>query len=361
VIAPIQKLLGKTRHVYLSPDGALSLVPFGALIDSDEHYVAETMSITYLMSGRDVVRMGNRTSQQPPAVFAAPNYGISSPNASRHFAPLQAGSGEGLDVWDKLPNAKFYDGDRATEQRLKALHGPSVLHISTHRFFDKNLAALHEPSHDASFDMRPSPPVENALLRSGIAFAGANHGGTEGEDGLLTALEASQLDLWGTKLVVLSACETGMGQAENGDGVYGLRRAFAMAGAEAVVMSLWQVDANATTDMMKSYYQGLSGGGGRAEALRQVQLAMLSRRDTAHPHYWASFIVSGDDRSIEGRPVEPTFGRITRGGCGGACAIGTHETTGDAVWHGVLLSGALIGLRRRATGSSEARTRIRRS
>lgn len=347
VMAPIQKLLGETRHVYLSPDGALNLVPFGAMMAEDGHYLAETHAITYLPSGRDLVRIGNSApSRQGATIFAAPGYelGDKAKERSRHpFAALRHSAEEAQSITTSLPGATTLMGAAATEDAIKGLHAPKILHISTHGFFAQDDPALHAMPGD-----KPRL-IENALLHSGLGFAGANRGGTDGEDGLLTALEASQLDLWGTKLVVLSACETGMGQAENGDGVYGLRRAFTMAGAETVVMSLWQVEANATTDLMKAYYQGLAARGGRAEALRQAQLAMLSSADRSHPHYWASFIVSGDDRSMEGKPVNPSFAQVNPGprGCG-ACEIGGSTTCDDGRWGFLtLVIGAAIAAGRR--------------
>jgi CHAT domain-containing protein len=139
----------------------------------------------------------------------------------------------------------------------------------------------------------------NPLLRSGLAFAGANtRSGGNGEDGILLALEASGLDLHGTRLVVLSACETGVGEVRAGDGVYGLRRALVLAGAESQVMSLWQVSDAATRDLMVAYYKGLKSGGGRGDALRAVQLEMLRGTTRSHPFYWASFIQSGDWRPL---------------------------------------------------------------
>ena len=163
---------------------------------------------------------------------------------------------------------------------------------------------------------------ENPLLRSGLALAGVNqHQSGAGEDGVLTALEAAGLDLWGTKLVVLSACETGLGEVKNGEGVYGLRRALVLAGSESQVMSLWQVSDAATRDLMAAYYQRLQAGEGRTEALRKVQLVMIKSgaqsatlgqargtekgqstqsEDRSHPFYWASFIQSGDWRNLDG-------------------------------------------------------------
>ena len=116
---------------------------------------------------------------------------------------------------------------------------------------------------------------------------------------MLTALEAAGLNLWGTKLVVLSACDTGVGEVRNGEGVYGLRRAFVLAGAETLVMSLWAVSDQVTREMMSDYYKGMKQGEGRGEALRQVQLGMLKRKDREHPFYWASFIQSGEWANLD--------------------------------------------------------------
>jgi CHAT domain-containing protein len=132
------------------------------------------------------------------------------------------------------------------------------------------------------------------LLRSGLGLAGANRTGGDGaDDGLLTALEATGLDLWGTELVVLSACDTGVGEVRSGDGVYGLRRALTLAGAEAQLSSLWAVSDRATRELMVAYYGELLAGRGRSEALRRTQLALLRDPRRRHPFYWAGFIPSG--------------------------------------------------------------------
>jgi CHAT domain-containing protein len=134
-----------------------------------------------------------------------------------------------------------------------------------------------------------------------LALAGANLDKDENEDGILTALEASGLNLWGTKLVTLSACDTGIGEVKNGEGVYGLRRAFIIAGAETVVMSLWPISDAVTRDLMSSYYRGLREGRGRGEALRRAQLAILNRKGHEHPFYWASFIQVGEWANLDGK------------------------------------------------------------
>ena len=117
----------------------------------------------------------------------------------------------------------------------------------------------------------------------------------------MTALEAANLDLWGTKLVTLSACDTGVGVVRNGDGIYGLRRSMVLAGAETLIMSLWPVSDYVTREMMTAYYKGLKAGEGRGEALRRVQLSMLNRKSRSHPFYWASFIQAGEWADLEGR------------------------------------------------------------
>ena len=175
---------------------------------------------------------------------------------------------------------------------MKGLRAPRVLHIATHGFF--------QPGNNAR-----QTPVENPLLRSGLALAGANSGESRGEDGILTALEAANLDLWGTRLVTLSACDTGIGVVRNGEGVYGLRRAFFLAGAETLVMSLWPVSDLVTRDMMTGYYSGLKNGLGRGAALRRVQLRLMRQPGRQHPFYWASFIQAGEWANLAGERSVP--------------------------------------------------------
>ena len=139
------------------------------------------------------------------------------------------------------------------------------------------------------------------MLRSGLALAGANLHKSGDDDGVLTALEAAGLDLWGTKLVVLSACDTGVGEVKNGDGVYGLRRALVLAGSESQVMSLWPVSDAGTRDLMIAYYKALQAKQGRSAGLRQVQLSLLANPKRQHPYYWASFIQSGEWANLDGK------------------------------------------------------------
>jgi CHAT domain-containing protein len=193
----------------------------------------------------------------------------------------------------------LFEGAQATESALKQAAAPQILHIATHGFFLEETAGGNLP--DAVRGLKNRGKFENPLLRSGLALAGANSRRDTGNDGILTALEASNLNLWGTSLVVLSACDTGLGEIRNGEGVYGLRRAFVLAGAESLLMSLWSVSDLVTRELMTNYYKNLKQGMGRGASLREVQLAMLRRPEREHPFYWASFIQSGNWSNLDGR------------------------------------------------------------
>jgi CHAT domain-containing protein len=152
----------------------------------------------------------------------------------------------------------------------------------------------------SSYALRPAPSQE-PLLRAGLALTGANERRNGGDDGILTALEVAGLDLTGTKLVVLSACNSAL-SATRGGGIGVLQRALVLAGAQSQVMALWSVDDGATRDLMTEYYRRLATGGGRSDALREAALSLLGRPETAHPYYWAAFIAAGDPRSLDDKP-----------------------------------------------------------
>lgn len=188
-----------------------------------------------------------------------------------------------------LQPAVILTGAQATETALKQIPASRILHIATHGFFLEDVAtrAIQTSVNGDGIATHP-------LLRSGLALAGFNPRESGSDDGVLTALEAGGLNLQGTQLVVLSACETGVGDVVTGEGVYGLRRAFTLAGTESQVTSLWQVDDLATKDLMVAYYQRLLNREGRSESLRQVQLALIQSQGAwQHPYYWAAFVFSG--------------------------------------------------------------------
>jgi CHAT domain-containing protein len=306
VMRPVRALAGAREHLLVSPDGALNLVPFAALVDEDGHYLVERYLITYLTSGRDLARLGERFApRSKPLVVADPDYGTAATAEDRRLEHTEAGlfrrlpgtAGEARALARLAPDATVLVAGQATEAAVKRVDRPAFVHLATHGFFltaPLPAAAPPDPSRDITHGASSTAaPPGNPLLRSGLAFANANLRAAGPEDGILTALEATGLDLWGTRLVVLSACDTGVGEVRSGDGVYGLRRALVLAGSESQVMSLWPVSDRATGDLMVAYYEALFGGAGRGEALRRVQRRMLAEPATRHPYYWAPFIQSG--------------------------------------------------------------------
>ena len=320
VLQPLRPLLGTARHLLLSPDGALQLVPFGALVDESGAYLLQHFTVSYLTTGRDLLRPASpRPTPQLPLVVGNPAFTPPRPSLlsqaatalssllprrsmdaqALFFSPLPGTAQEVAAVHRLLPKSRLWTKAAASEGALKQVQGPRLLHLSTHGFFLADQPAT-PPATPPLQVVSATPaaegsgrPLENPLLRSGLALAEANAPQPGQEDGLLTALEVAGLDLWGTELVVLSACDTGVGSVRTGEGVYGLRRALVMAGAASQLMSLWKVDDEATRELMVAYYGRLRAGEGRAEALRQVQLRMLATPQRRHPFYWAAFILSG--------------------------------------------------------------------
>jgi CHAT domain-containing protein/Tfp pilus assembly protein PilF len=338
VFQPLRPLLGNLTQTLISPEGALNLIPFSALVDERGRHAVERYSISYLASGRDLLRLQvARESKGRPLVVAAPDFGRRSQvEASRldkqekdasevevkaesarsaikefYFPPLPYAEREGEELRALLPDTTLLTKGEATKAALGQVRGPKLLHIATHSFFleDQQLTSPGERGARALTDdperalralEQRGIRIENPLLRSGLALAGANEH-KEDDNGILTALEVTGLNLWGTKLVALSACDTGVGEVKNGDGVHGLRRALVLAGAETQVMSLWAVSDKATRELMVAYYGRLKQGQGRGEALRRVQLEMLKKVNRRHPYYWASFIQSGELANLEGK------------------------------------------------------------
>jgi CHAT domain-containing protein len=344
LMQPIRKLLGNTRKVLLSPDSQLNLIPFAALVDENNRYLVENYSINYLSSGRDLLRLQNHAQSRSESVIVAnPDYdkpgdpasvaiirrgepsqiaaaqpvnlstkpaetrGVFDSDRTQQveFSPLANTAAEAKAISPMLPGVTLLTGSMATENAIKQLQAPKILHIATHGFFLQDVPEVAPPDFSGTiFQGTRSAipnirPAENPLLRSGLALAGANPRQSGNEDGILTALEAAGLNLSGTKLLVLSACKTGLGDVQNGEGVYGLRRAFAIAGAESQLMSLWAVNDYKTNKLMVDYYQRLKNNVGRSEALRQTQLDMLQKPESQHPYYWAAFIPSGDWTPME--------------------------------------------------------------
>jgi CHAT domain-containing protein/Tfp pilus assembly protein PilF len=331
---PLLPLLGKTRRLFLSPDGQLGLVPFAALHDG-RRFLVDSFDFNYLTSGRELLSRSQETV--PPCsvfVLADPDFTASPRTASQvsgkrpplaersasleHFfstqrallpasdwVPLPGTRQEAESIQRLLPQAQLFLGPEATKERLLQLSTPGILHLATHGFFLKDEpvpAGSRGVSHFGALGDKPqASSPEEPLLRSGLALAGARAPAADAstpseprpDSALVTALELAGLDLWGTQLVVLSACDTGRGDVQLGQGVSGLRRALVVAGAETVVMSLWKVSDDSTRLLMETYYRNLLAGQGRASALREAMRSL--RESQPHPHYWAPFIALGSD------------------------------------------------------------------
>ncbi|HEX5748797.1 MAG TPA: tetratricopeptide repeat protein [Archangium sp.] len=337
VFRPLRPLLGGVRRLFVSPDSQLALVPFDALHDG-RRFLVDGFDITYLTSGKDLLpRLEGITPEQSVIVLADPDFGASpavgsamqesapapasrSRSLARFFSarclggedklsqPLPGTRQEAEAIHRLLPQAQVLMGSAASKEVLLKLATPGVLHIATHGFFLTDADASDSESSRAvdCFSLggtgpsyRPSDP----LLRSGLVLAGAHPraagaGASRREDSWVTALELAGLNLWGTQLVVLSACETGRGDVKLGQGVYGLRRALMVAGAQTLVTSLWKVDDEKTHPLMESYYRNLLAGQGRAEALRSAMKEL--RHKQPHPYFWAPFIAIGQDTPVQG-------------------------------------------------------------
>jgi CHAT domain-containing protein/tetratricopeptide (TPR) repeat protein len=341
VVHPLLKYAGNARRWVVSPDGDLWLVPWAALRLATGRYVVEEHEVRYVVSGRDLVAGQTGAAATPPLVLADPDFDLKPTpvkvaQAPRAARPATRSGALGETRWERLPGTaaeakvigpalqrmagakpRVLTGARATERAFKAAPNPRVLVLSTHGFFLEDQAGpptervpgsegrgIARPDRPAA---RPRPkaksggPVENPLLRCGLVLAGANHpqraAAAGGDDGVLTGLEIASADLRGTELVVLSACETGLGQVHQGEGVSGLRQAFQLAGARAVAATLWKVADRETAQLVGAFFDHLARKRPPAEALRSAQLAMIRQRraqhGAAHPYYWAAFTLTG--------------------------------------------------------------------
>ena len=331
VFDPVVIALGDCRRLFLAPDGDLTRLPFELLPTNSGGHLIDEYQISYLGTGRDVLRFGTLSTRQvgTALIAADPAFDLDSSGESTqvkavkrsgklsrdldrstlHFAHLPGTRLEGERIASMLGVQPLL-GTAVLEGHLKACLSPRILHIATHGFFladqqsDPNVTpfAVEMIGTTTEGKMNWISSLENPLLRSGLALAGANtwlRGGIpplEAEDGILSAEDVSGLDLLGTGLVVLSACETGLGEVHTGEGVFGLRRAFVVAGARALVMSLWRVPDQQTQELMEDFWHRTLAGQPCADALRQAQLAMKMKYP--NPYCWGAFIFQGDPRAL---------------------------------------------------------------
>jgi CHAT domain-containing protein len=211
--------------------------------------------------------------------------------------PLPGTRLEAEAIHRQFPRAQLLLGANTTKSSLLKLAAPGLLHIATPCFFLGDVAPPRTAGNDTAVSAVPGKPPADPWLRSGLVFAGIRP-----EDSLVTALELAGLNLWGTQLVMLSACDTGRGALQTGQGFYGLRRAFLAAGAETVVTSLWKVHDEVRRQFLEDYYRNLLSGQSRTTALRQAMQELRFKHP--HPHFWAPFIAIGQDAPL--RDLMPT-------------------------------------------------------
>ena len=339
---PLEPHISGADRVFIVPDGALHLLNFAALpVGASEYLIDRGPLIHYLTSERDVVNLAQRKRAPARGLFALGGAAFDASNVlpasasaaaaagapttrsgcgsfeSLQFAALPGTLAEVEDValrWRQVQRqapqpVNLLTGAAANERAFKTgAPGHRVLHLATHGFFLGGDCAIAPDATRAVAGLTAGPAVgsllESPLLQTGLALAGANRrtqAAPNDEDGILTAEEVAAMDLDAVEWAVLSACDTGLGEIRAGEGVFGLRRAFQIAGARTVIMSLWSVDDEATRVWMGSLYDGrLRKSLGTAEAVREAGLTMLrdrrARGQSTHPFYWAAFIAAGDWR-----------------------------------------------------------------
>jgi CHAT domain-containing protein/tetratricopeptide (TPR) repeat protein len=314
---PVAAHLQGVERVFIVPDGPVHLVNLAALPSGKDQYLVETGPlIHYLTAERDLVpgvpspkgqgllALGNPAFSGPgPKRTPGPHLRGATPAcedlARMQFEPLPATAREVDEIariW-RAGSPLRLSGALANEAQFQAqAPGKRVLHLATHGFFVGNNCTPAGTGRALVDD--------NPLLMSGLALAGANRRHTareDEEDGMLTAEEIAGVNLDGVEWVVLSGCDTGLGKVETGEGVFGLRRAFQLAGAGTVIMSLWPVEDDEARAWMKSLYrQRLVRGLSTAESIRQATRSALAARRAAglstHPFHWGAFVAAGDWR-----------------------------------------------------------------
>jgi CHAT domain-containing protein len=335
-IRPLDSVIARYNRVLLSLDGPFHKINYETLPYKDKEgkvtYLGDKKEIQLVSSARSLANKSSYTSNNNSiALFGFPNYKLSDTQHETVAANIVVDSTYqaytrgsvsntgGYKFYD-LPATKYeietiarqlstkgwqtetYTGDNALEEQLKSLRSPRILHIATHGFFAEDI----KPEQGNFMGTSYNEILANPLLRCGLALAGAETTRTDTtgkkndkyDDGILTAEEVQYLHLDSTELVVLSACETGLGEIVNGEGVYGLQRAFLAAGAKSVLMSLWKVDDKATMYLMQNFYKHwLDEGMTKHAALWQAKLDLRNNAmhpEWAKPFYWGAFVLIGE-------------------------------------------------------------------
>ena len=320
--APIgQALPSQTKRIIISPDGELNFISFATLLTKDKQFLAQTYNVQYVASGRDLLRELKPSTAKEVVLFANPDFDLASTamlakadnRSSDPGSKIRGSEKRDVEDWsfeslagtqkesDELIK-KFagwgwtptdFTAKEATKEALLKIHSPYILHLATHGFFAKEDPTATETEPESSLNDRQSVTkskfFKNPMHRSGLALAGAqttieawkrDEVPPVENDGILTAEDVSTLDLQGTWLVTLSACDTGSGEARAGEGVMGLRRGFIQAGAQNLLMTLWPISDEVTVQIMSDFYEAAHNSGNAPEALAEVQRNWLVKLRT---------------------------------------------------------------------------------
>lgn len=293
--AKLEPVLAGKNILYLSLDGVYNQINLNTLKKQDGTYLINSNDIFIVGNAKDIIPLKQKKAVAPKknsVLLGFPDYGSSD------IAALPGTKVEIEAIGKILKTAGYqvttFSANKATEAAIKSLKGPTLLHIATHGYFLKDV----ETSGDA-FGVNAENAGSNPLLRSGLMLANAGHTVSgkaapsleSNDNGILTAYEAMNLNLEGTELIILSACETALGDVKNGEGVYGLQRAFLVAGADALIMSLWKVDDAATQALMTNFYNNWVKTRDKQKAFKQAQIQLMTKYK--EPYYWGAFVMMG--------------------------------------------------------------------
>ncbi len=306
---PIQKEIGQYATIYISPDGVYNQINLEAIPTPDGKYVIDNSNIVMVSNTKDLYlrKLKGKTvvgNVKNASMFGNPQFYLTA-SATRSISDLP-GTEKEVDELQKLLKQQGWATDEymegsASEEKVKALDNPRIFHIATHGFYTK----AEDANVQKQMTENEAMMAENPLMKSGLLLKGAGdilaktQYNYNIESGVLTAYEAMSLNLDRTDLVVLSACETGLGEISNGEGVYGLQRAFFVAGAKVLIMSMFKVDDEATQKLILNFYKKWLATGNLRQSFIDAKKEL--RAEYPEPIFWGAFMMIGlDDQAVPG-------------------------------------------------------------
>ena len=298
---PIVDVVGNTSTIYLSADGVYNQINLEAIPTSNDKYVLDNSNIVLVSNTKDIFLNKKKTKSKTSnsaSMFGNPIYYVDADKPARGAIGQLPGTEKEINALIQLLNDKGWTTTEnleleATEKEIKLVRSPKIFHVATHGFF----TPAQQIEQSAASGQKEATALENPLLRTGLLLTGAGDllNKTEfnynEEDGILTAYEAMNMNLDNTDLVVLSACETGLGETKMGEGVYGLQRAFMVAGAKTLIMSMFKVDDTATQKLMVNFYTKWLTTGNKRQSFVEAKKEL--RNEYEDPIYWGAFIMIG--------------------------------------------------------------------